>query len=349
MNMRILILLALILSCCINALQAAETPVQSYQTQPREYFGKRLEPRDGRIIHGAGQSRSSFTAYNSVIGTTRPAIYMTYTSMKGLKPDSISWLSNELARYPEFIIPQIGLGMTTEGQPEKHYEQDVAAGLYDKEIENLCEGLAQLHRPVFLRIGFEFNGRWNGYKPDTYKAASIRIVKAIRAHNLDEVAVVWCYAADIRTKDTFMDYYPGDEFVDWWGIDLFDADHFTNEDTMLFMEQAKLHKFPVIIAESTPRRIGVTGGETSWQKWFVAYFDFMRRYPNVRSFCYISDNWGNSRAWRDWGDSRLGMNPTVLAHFRRELENPIFLHAGTENDTRRSLGLAIPRYLPVQP
>ncbi|MEI7833451.1 MAG: glycosyl hydrolase [bacterium] len=349
MIMRTHILFAVMLCCCFGTLQAAEIPTLSYQTQPREYFGKRLEPRDGRIIHGAGQSRSSFDAYNSVIGTTKPALFMAYSPIVGLKPGGLSGLSKELARYPNFIIPQIGFWMTVDGAPELHFEQDVAAGLHDKDIDILCDELASLNRPVFVRIGFEFNGRWNGYQPDTYKAAFIRVVKAIRAHNLNEIAVVWCYASDIRTKDTFMNYYPGDEYVDWWGIDLFDAEHLTAEDTVLFMEQAKLHKFPVMIGESTPRRIGVTGGETSWQKWYVGYFAFMRRYPNVRSFCYISDNWANSGAWRDWGDSRLGMNPTVLAHFRRELEDPIFLHAGTENDTRRALGLAIPRYLPVRP
>ena len=62
------------------------------------------------------------------------------------------------------------------------YEQDVAAGLHDEQIENLVKSLRVYGRPVFLRIGYEFNGQWNGYEPEeSFVSAWRRIVDAVRA------------------------------------------------------------------------------------------------------------------------------------------------------------------------
>ena len=43
--------------------------------------------------------------------------------------------------------------MTHDGTPQEHYEGDVARGVYDDNIKDLCEGLKRFNRPVFLRIG----------------------------------------------------------------------------------------------------------------------------------------------------------------------------------------------------
>lgn len=93
---------------------------------------------------------------------------------------------------------------------------------------NVIRSKKALGRPAFVRIGYEFNGRWNGYVPETYIPAWRRVVAAMRAHRLDDVAAVWCYASDIRNLPDLMDWYPGDEWVDWWSIDLLAASGRTN-------------------------------------------------------------------------------------------------------------------------
>jgi len=300
--------------------------------------GRTLEPRAGGIIHGAGQSDSEFASYCSAL-KHQPILYMTYVGLKRNMDDYFTRLAALLAQYPDsYLIPQIGLSMTRDGSPEEHYEQQVAAGAYDGQLLALCEGLKRLNRPVFLRIGYEFNGHWNGYEPGTYIQAWRRIVQALQDHGLHEVAAVWCYAPDDGQQD-FMSFYPGDDHVDWWGIDCFDVSHFTAPQTLRFLACAAEHGYPVMIGESTPRHVGVLDGAESWNQWFSPYFQFMHDHPMVKAFCYISWDWSGYEQWKDWGDARIGANPQVRRLYDCELADPRYLHGGEESAVRRQLRL----------
>ena len=37
----------------------------------------------------------------------------------------------------------------------------------------------------------------------------------------------------------------------------------------IFMDNAGVHKKPVMIGETTPRNVGVLNGQTSWNQWFT--------------------------------------------------------------------------------
>ena len=309
----------------------------------RDWYGRKLEPKNGLILHGAGQADlPSFRNYAQSVHPNRPFVYMTYagldTSVNELNR-YFSRLRGELSAAGEYVIPQIGLGMTHDGKPEEHYEHRVAAGEFDPNIQAVCRGLKELGCPAFVRLGFEFNGRWNGYVPTTFIDAWRRVVSAFHTHQLDEIAVVWCYASDIRNQDNMMNWYPGDEWVDWWGIDLFSVEHFTADDTLRYMQESIQHRFPVMIGESTPRFVGVLDGPASWDKWFVPYFQFMRDYPNVRSFCYINWDWAGYPAWHNWGDCRLEMNDVVRTRYAEEMRDPRYVHDGRQKAIRSILGL----------
>ena len=301
----------------------------------RDYFAKKLEPKNC-VLHGAGQSPKAFDEYSADMGEShQPMIYMFYLGACA-KPEQIAGrmtdLKSRLEGFGHFIIPQIGLHLCAGGEPS---EARIAQGEYDTSIDAFCVALKELNRPAFVRIGYEFNGSWNGYKPETYIAAWKRIVNAMRAHQLDEVATVWCYCTDLRTLESIMDWYPGDDWVDWWGIDLFSAGDFASADTVKFMRLAREHGFPVMIGESTPRYVGVLEGERSWNTWFAPYFDFILRNPNLKAFCYINWNWADYPRWHNWGDARIRQNGEVLARYRQAISDPIFAHAREESAARK--------------
>jgi len=226
--------------------------------------------------------------------------------------------------------------MTSDGTPSAHYEQDVATGLYDKQIAMFIDGLQAMAIPAYVRIGYEFNGvAWNGYVPATYKSAYIRITNMIRARGI-EVATVWDLAMD-RVMN-YMDYYPGDEYVDWWAINLFSASHFTDSNAKNFMDNAGTHKKPVMIGETTPRSVGVLNGQQSWNQWFAPFFTFIHNYPEVKAFSYIDWNWSQYPQWSTWGDARLEMNPIVGGNFANEMDSLKYLHASTESAFRKTFG-----------
>ncbi len=302
------------------------------------YYGQKLEPAAGKILHGAGQSSHEFYNYYQALNTP-PLIYMSYCGLRGDIEAFFDRLIAQLEQYPDrFLIPQIGLSMTKDGAPEEHYEHRVAAGAYDQQIEAFCKGLRRLGRPVFLRVGYEFNGHWNGYEAESYQLAWQRIATALWDHGLEEVALVWCYAPD-DTESDVMSYYPGDEFVDWWSVDCLDAEHFTSRGTRTFVQEADQRGYPVMIGESTPRYVGVLDGLFCWNKWFIPYFRFMEKYPNVKAFCYISWDWVAYPQWKRWGNCRINDNPEVLELYQAELLKDRYLHASDEQTTREMLNL----------
>ena len=98
-------------------------------------------------------------------------------------------------------------------------------------------------RPVFLRIGYEFDGPWNCYNQALYIEAYRYIKGRINALGAEKVATVWQAATypndgDPRyhydasggpnvadraqaIQDHYSDWYPGSEYVDWIGLSFF--------------------------------------------------------------------------------------------------------------------------------
>jgi beta-mannanase len=312
--------------------------IQAQKIQPRLNQGALLEPQ-GKIINGAGQDLSSFKNYwNAMHAQNKPLIYMYYVGLNEVTSDWANGLKTTLmSNSGKFQIPQIGLSMTKGQNGTGHYEQDVAAGLYDKQISMFIDGLQSLAFPAYIRIGYEFNGPgWNGYLPDTYKQAFVRITNMIRARGI-EVATVWDCSAD--GDSNFMDYYPGDQYVDWWGINVFSASHFTSLLSKNFIESAEQHHKPVLIGESTPRYVGVLNGQQSWDNWFGPYFTFIHTFPQLKAFGYINCDWSQTFL-PDWGDARIEQNAIVSSNFANEMDSIQYLHASSEQDFRKTLGFS---------
>jgi hypothetical protein len=292
---------------------------------PRRNFGAPLEATD-TVIHGAGQDPDAFAHYCSILTpSTRPTIYMAYFGLQGDPAGSIRDTEAQMKKtesaFPGLaLIPEYGLSMTHDGHPEQHFEQDVASGKYDDALDSMCRALKDTGRPAFIRIGYEFNGSWNGYQPDSYRAAFQRISRFMADHRVD-VAKIWCTALPTTTTD----FYPGDDCVDWWGIDLFDASDMTNPQTLDFITQAGKRGKPVIIGESTPRHIGVKDGQADWNRWFVPYFKLIHDRPEIKAFCYINWDWNKYAAiWPDWGDARVETNPIIAQLMQTELNSDLY-------------------------
>lgn len=302
---------------------------------PRVYFSALHEPQN-TVLSGAGQDDKALIQYTNAVGFyARPKIYMTYFGLKNNNIDvSINNQFNAISNlYKWAIIPQIGLSMTTDGTPTEHYEDKVANGDYDANIAKLSSVLKAYGKPVFLRLGFEFNGWWNGYRPETYKAAYKRIVDKFRADGVTNVATVWCFKSDpTPVNNDYMAYYPGDNYVDWWGIDLFDPTEFSQDINLQFVADASIHKKPVMIGECTPKNVGVLDGQLSWTNWFEPFFKFVKNTPHIKAFCYINWEWKTRPQWSTWGDARLEKNSTVLLNWVKEMNSPLFEHANIHID-----------------
>jgi beta-glucanase (GH16 family) len=304
----------------------------------RAYYGAYLEPRI-QVLHGAGQDPVGFRDYAAALGPSRqPKIVMTYIGLGKSVAEIKAWgrdLKQQLADAGAAdILPQIGVSMVNGNDTGTGIDGAVARGERDSQIAALCEVVQTLGRPVFVRIGYEFEGDWNGYRPESYRAAFIRVTRAFREQHLP-VATVWCAAAmsaGDRGMQRLLNYYPGDEWVDWWSLDLFSADEMTRVLPTAFCVAAGQHRRPVMVGESTARYVGVRDGQRSWDKWYAPYFAFIRARPEIKAFCYINWDWAVwskklGFTWNDWLDCRIEQNETVKKLYQEEMDRTLYLHA----------------------
>lgn len=214
-------------------------------------------------------------------------------------------------RFPNTVI-QSGLWMVgTWGVAE-----NTANGAYDQVIKQYSSWAKSINRPIYLRIGYEFDGPHNELEPDDYVAAYRHIVDLMRAEGVENVAFVWhSYIFEPYKGYPLSAYYPGDDYVDWVGVSLFGLlyqgpDLLFHGDAVL--EFAKTHKKPVMAAEASP----VFGIEPNnldvWNTWFVNFFSVCYS-KNIKAISFISSNWENYTfaGVTDWRDARLTNNELI--------------------------------------
>jgi hypothetical protein len=305
----------------------------------RVNFGARLEPASG-IIHGAGQDPQSYRDYSALFDAAhRPAMLMTYIGITGGASYVLDWQHQvqdalaSLAGQPTTL--QIGLNLTAGKDDGSGRADRVAAGDFDAAIDAFVAALQAFGVPAWVRIGYEFEGAWNGYSPAGYVSAFRYITERIRAAGLDDVATVWCSAggsAGWLPFDALMGYYPGDEYVDWWGVDTFSEDELTNPWLAAFYDLAASHRKPVMIGEATPRYVGANRGLESWNRWFRPFFEMVRAHPEIKAVSYINWDWvywsdALGYTWHHWEDARLQNDPVVRDLYVEELSRPVWIHA----------------------
>ena len=97
-----------------------------------------------------------------------------------------------------------------------NYEKSVAKGKLDYLINDLADWVKSTKRPVFLRVGYEFDGwDWNHYKKKHYLNAWKRIHSIFKAKKVDNVAFVWQSKGTGSNQNVLEEWYPGDDLVDW--------------------------------------------------------------------------------------------------------------------------------------
>lgn len=212
------------------------------------------------------------------------------------------------------------------------YLEPITNGDLDGHIDQLATWIKNQQRPVFVRIGYEFDGEWNAYRPDHYVAAFRRIVDRFHALEVTNFATVWqsatWYDGTFQGHE-WQEWYPGDEYVDWFGMSYF-IPHAPTFNTWL--ELARSHDKPVMIAEATPKGYDLAAetGETAWDDWFQGFFDFIHQNNDVvKAVAYINVNWDVQPMWQgqDWGDSRVQANDSILAQWQLEIQADSWLHA----------------------
>jgi hypothetical protein len=218
-------------------------------------------------------------------------------------------------------------------------EKQISQGKLNYLIEELAEWIKLTKRPVFLRIGYEFDGwDWNHYNKKHYLKAWKKIHSVFKIKQVDNVAFVWQSKGSGSNQKVLEDWYPGDDLVDWCGYSYFGQ---ADEEMIVF---ARKHKKPVFISEATPVMQldnlyfdadlkKATLEKTIWKKWFVPFFKTINENSDVvKAFSYINSDWASQPMWINNPtfnkvDSRLQVSKYVTQKWKRELEKSKYLNA----------------------
>lgn len=248
------------------------------------------------------------------------------------------------------------------GTPDPAYAERpldlILEGAYDEHLQEWGERLHEFEKPIFLRWGHEMNGDWypwaganngkgtlDGFGdatlpdgPERYVAAYRYIHDAISAAGADNVLWVWCpnapfsssannYGSTTGGWNEAVNYYPGDEYVDWlcfdgynWGTSGYGQtfnSSWTSFDDIYADSYAQLQTInpgkPIIIGEYASTEDG--GDKAAWI--LDAYEKMETEYPQIRGVI-----WFHISKETDW---RINSSPESLTAFTEAVAGDYWL------------------------
>ena len=288
--------------------------------QPRGY-GQTKQAFSFLIGQDVKSINDYITALKSVPSARYPDGFMVYTAINDLSGLSVAVdhgagvndADQLIQKYPKFQIVQIGLFM-------RYMLSEVIRGSFDDNIDQLAQWIKASHKQVYLRIGYEFDNPENGYDPLQYKQAYRYIVDRIRSKGVANVQFVWhsiAWKEEGWPKYDPLQWYPGDDYVDWIGISFFDSKRDEERQTIAHIAQDK--NKPLMIAESSPFK------QLSAQEklvWMSKLFNYVNEY-HVKVLSYINVNWDQLPlfASQQWGDGRLQKDPVLFQKWLKDISN----------------------------
>jgi len=221
------------------------------------------------------------------------------------------WTNGGAATFPETAAPFYMADDVANGRIPVvswdcgHKDTDITAGTYDSEIDAEAAAIKAFGSPIILRWFWEFNNdgastsekaidclnrnNLSGNPAEQgaeFAAAWIHIWN--RFTNVDGVTnVTWLWNPS-GTNGTVVDYYPGNQYVDWIGDD--EYGNFTTSNPNGTFD-ATISDFYTLFNSSTygkPLLIGETGGCPTVQDTYInsAANDLPTKYSSFRAFIY---------------------------------------------------------------
>ena len=312
--------------------------------EPAPFYEAKLEPPAGRVVHGWGQFSSEWdkdardgagdaadlAAYERAVKPNLPAMLSFYTSLDASLMQQFVERYNQIVAQRGFFVAEIGLNF-------QDFQKDASQGMRDPEVVMMLDTVREARNPVLLRIGYEFNNPGSLYDPSLYIQTFRGVVERIREGHSDNLATVWNTTAAGFDSENFMRWYPGDDVVDWWGIDLFDLKDFDRPQLAEFLEKARSHRKPVVICEATPVFRSSTSGHVRGPKsdaeaaaWFQRLVDLINAHQEIQAVSLISVDWRRLHAilpGSGWPDARINSWPKAVAIWKKALAEKRFINA----------------------
>lgn len=159
----------------------------------------------------------------------------------------------------------------------------------DEYLRGWVQACARFGDPVFIRFASEMNGDWESWSgsPDLY-VKKWRMVYEAFYRGAPNAILIWCPFA--TPKSTIPLYYPGDDYVDWVGVNVYSVVHHSGDVTKRAVDNAVQHLEFIynLYADRKPIAVGEYAATHYCQASTSATSDFaireMRRmYENIQT------------------------------------------------------------------
>jgi len=241
-----------------------------------------------------------------------------YASMVGRKPDIVMWYRDvgQPLLYSNEVTNLRATGQTpmVTWEPAQSLS-GIASGAYDSYLHEAAKVAKSWGSPMMIRFAHEMNGTWYSWSgsPETFVAAWRHVVSIFRADGATNVKWVWSPNIQEGAKYPISPYFPGDEWIDYVGLDGYNWGTVNGETWHSLKEVfatsysvvTQLSTKPVVITETSSSETG--GDKAAWVR-----SGFMTAIP--QSFPRVSAVvWFNKVQEDDW---RINSTQSSLEAYR---------------------------------
>jgi hypothetical protein len=214
--------------------------------------------------------------------------------------------------------------VTRDGREEELPNAAIAAGRYDTEIRADAQTAASFGAPLLLRYAQEMNGPWfpeRSADPGAFVAAWIHYVEIFRQEGANNVSFVWTPSVEIGRAKPLEEFFPGDRFVDYVGLDGYNwgGDRWHSFGEVFDQDYAR-----VTALSSKPFVVGETASAPGPGKgdWIRAAFlhEIPRRFPAIVAVAWFSNDM-SAEGQRDW---RIETSPDAVTAWREAVASAAY-------------------------
>jgi mannan endo-1,4-beta-mannosidase len=274
----------------------------------------------GAYIPDASEDPDRIDAFAREVGH-KPVIVLSYKNWSSLPFDRVE-LDSIWRRGAVPMITWEPWTSSGRGFPLRQ----IAAKRFDRYLRRAAGSARIWGKPLFVRFAHEMNGPWypwgagvGGNTAREFRKAWKHVVDLFRYQGATNVRWVWSPNEDSGGNLQLGSLYPGDEWVDWVGMDGFvfggtiGWPSFTTIFGSTYERLAKLSDRPMMITETAANDEG--GDKAAWIA--SALQREAPRFARVRALVWFDDAKPN-------GDFRIASSPESLRAFRRAVDSPAY-------------------------
>lgn len=299
-------------------------------TFPVQHKLEKYEPGGGMYIGAFVEYDSNIGPNNvqefNIITKKNHAIYYTYHEYG--TPFPVNWVAQ---------VKEAGAAVQLSWEPNRGLDivQD------DNYLREFAKKAKEAGVPIFLRFASEMNGNWVAWNGNPAKyIQKFRLVSKVMKEEAPNVAMVW--APNSVPQKEITKYYPGDQWVDWVGVNLYSVCFYNGDpsrsavqvnplDLLDFVYQEYADQKPIMLAEYGATHFSAAGNLDATRfaiaKMNMLYQGVRVLYPRVKAIHWYSvDNFEKAHsAERRLNNFSLTENTQVLEAYKKMIGNAYFL------------------------